>query len=112
MRWVDSLIGRDNYATAAKRAGFDASAFSRWRGGGNPDVERALMLAAAYGATPIEALIAMGVLDEGDAVMPTRSSIEVIREARPEALLDELLLRIRELERQLTECRASLAAAT
>ena len=101
--WVEDLIGRDDYSTAARRAGFDKSTMSRWRSGGKPDIDRAFMLATAYGASRVEALGAMGILEPADLTRPERPSIDVIRSAKAEALADELVSRIHELQCLLAE---------
>ena len=68
MTWVNTLIDPDDLTTAARRAGFDKSTMTRWRQGGSPDPERAVKLARAYGAHPVEALVVMGLIspEEGE----------------------------------------------
>lgn len=95
MQWVISVIEPDDPATAARRAGFDKSAMTRWKGGTAPDPERAVSLARAYDVHPVEALVAMGLLTEEEGAQAPESAQDVIRRADPEALANELVARIR-----------------
>ena len=94
--YVQSLIGDDAYSTAADRAGFDKSAFTRWARGAGAAPEFAVKLARAYGASPLPALVASGLLTEGEAdtrevAVGTR---DALRRASDADLLRELLRRV------------------
>ncbi len=56
-RYVADLIAPDNAQTAAAKAGFNASAFSRWKRGASAEPEVVVKLARAYGANVLEALV-------------------------------------------------------
>lgn len=99
MDWVDGLIYPDDYTTAARKAGFDKSTMTRWKQGGRPDPDRALMLAREYGANPVEALVATGLLSEAEAQLRTRSAHEALREVTDDALLNEVEQRIKASKR-------------
>ena len=60
--YVQDVIGDDSYTDAANRAGFDKSAFSRWRKGAKADPAFAVALARGYGANVLEALVAAGLM--------------------------------------------------
>ena len=66
-QYVQDLIGSDNFSTAANKAGFDKSAFTRWSRGANADPAFAVKLARAYNANPIHALVVSGLLSSEEA---------------------------------------------
>lgn len=68
--WYDYVVrlkGRDNRRTAAARAGFDGSAFTRWSQGAKADPIFALKFTRAYGGNVLEALVATGLITEAEA---------------------------------------------
>ena len=103
MDWVRQLISPDDPATAARRAGFDKSTMTRWGQGGSPDPERAVRLARAYGAHPVEALVVMGLITAEEGRFAPINAREVIRSARPEVLAGELVTRINMLSGTTSE---------
>ena len=105
--WVNALVEPDDLTTAARRAGFDKSTMTRWKQGGSPDPERAVKLARAYGAHPVEALVVMGLITTTEGELAPTSSRDVIRAATAEVLAAELVARINSLDEQvksLTVC--------
>ena len=67
---------------------------TRWGQGGSPDPERAVRLARAYGAHPVEALVVMGLITAEEGRFAPINAREVIRSARPEVLAGELVTRM------------------
>ncbi|BDD81425.1 hypothetical protein TPB0596_11880 [Tsukamurella pulmonis] len=67
--YVERLIGTDTAQDAARRAGFDKSAFTRWKKGAKADPEFAVKLARAYGANVLEALVAAGLITDAEAAL-------------------------------------------
>lgn len=65
--YVEWLIRPDAASTAAQKAGFDKSAFSRWKNGAPPDPSLVVMLARAYEANPLEALVQAGLITDREA---------------------------------------------
>lgn len=95
--FVQNLIGSDNYVEAANKAGFDKSAFSRWKQGAKADPAFVVKLARAYRANVVHALVVSGLLEEEEA------QLKEVRVTGNEALRDvsssDLL---REIERRLS----------
>ncbi len=56
-KYVERVIGHDPFSTAASKAGFDKSAFTRWKRGAAADPAFAVKLARAYGSSVLEALV-------------------------------------------------------
>ena len=94
--YVQSLIGDDSFKEAADRAGFDKSAFTRWKKGAKADPAFAVALARGYRANVIEALVAAGLITNGEAGMTTvhLGAREALVEASDQSLLDEIAGRL------------------
>ena len=94
--YVQSLIGGDSFKEAADRAGFDKSAFTRWKKGAKADPAFAVALARGYGVNVIEALVAAGLITSGEAGMTTvRLGVrEALEEASDRSLIDEIAGRL------------------
>lgn len=81
-RWwlyVETLLGDDTMKEAAKKAGFNQSAFTRWKNGARADPDFVVKLARAYGANVLSALVAADFINEEEAGVtgvdvPTNSS--------------------------------------
>ena len=93
-RWVDQLIAPDSPARAAERAGFDRSAFTRWSKGASADPAFAVKLARAYGASPIEALTAAGLITDAEAQMRSFGMSEALSLASDAALIEQISRRL------------------
>ncbi|MCR6706527.1 MAG: hypothetical protein NVV66_18190 [Cellulomonas sp.] len=65
--YVQALIGDDSPAEAAARAGFDKSAFTRWKKGANADPAFVVRLVRAYGGSVLEGLVAAGTISAQEA---------------------------------------------
>lgn len=93
--WYDYVLrlkGRDSRRTAAQRAGFDGSAFTRWSHGAKPDPIFAVMFARAYDGNVLEALVATGLITEVEAGL-TRVELtpaEALAKATPRELVEAL----------------------
>ena len=98
--YVQDVIGDDSYTDAANRAGFDKSAFSRWRKGAKADPAFAVALARGYGANVLEALVAAGLITSREAGLTVVHSgaDDAIRQASGRMLADELARRLSSAE--------------
>lgn len=105
--WWDYVVrvaGTDVQKDMPRDSGISESAFSRWKKGQHtPDSAHVVAFARAYGRPPIEALMAAGVLAEGDA----GDVVEVHRGA--DRLTDDELLA--EIRRRMEEGRDVVEAA-
>lgn len=98
-RWwtyVLRTIGADTAQDAAEKAGFDKSAFTRWKKGAMPDAAFAVKLARAYGGNVLEALASAGIITDEEAnvhevAVGQREAVL----AAPPALLAEAVARLR-----------------
>ena len=98
-RWwtyVLRTIGADTAQDAAEKAGFDKSAFTRWKKGAMPDAAFAVKLARAYGGNVLEALASAGIITDEEATVHEVyvGRREALRSAEPEALADEVRRRL------------------
>lgn len=66
-KYVTKLIGDSSYSAAADIAGFDKSAFTRWKKGAKADPEFVIKLARAYNANVLEALVEAEFITEEEA---------------------------------------------
>lgn len=102
-KYVQRVIGDDTAREAATRAGFDKSAFTRWKNGARADPEFVLKLARAYGRNVLEALVEAEFLTEAEASLQQveRERDEVLKEAKPEELLQHLRWRFDRMDLEL-----------
>lgn len=94
--YVQSLIGDDSFKEAADRAGFDKSAFTRWKKGAKADPAFVVALARGYHTNVVEALVAAGLITDGEADMTTihLGAREALAEASDRSLLEEIANRL------------------
>ncbi|AEI11857.1 hypothetical protein Celgi_1338 [Cellulomonas gilvus ATCC 13127] len=86
--YVQELIGDDSPAEAAARAGFDKSAFTRWKKGANADPAFVVRLVRAYGGSVLEGLVAAGTITNREAGLMGRApSPRIALQAAPDDLL-------------------------
>lgn len=96
-RWWDyitEIIGDSTYSQAATKAGFDKSAFTRWKKGARADPDFVVKIARAYNANVLEALVAAEFITEAEAKL---REIKVggiaLSDASNQQLLDEIMRR-------------------
>ncbi|PLV98781.1 hypothetical protein BRL53_09130 [Corynebacterium ulcerans] len=96
-RWWDyitEIIGDSTYSQAATKAGFDKSAFTRWKKGARADPDFVVKIARAYNANVLEALVAAEFITEAEAKL---REIKVggiaLSDASNQQLLDEIIRR-------------------
>ncbi|WP_276670243.1 hypothetical protein [Schaalia cardiffensis] len=95
-KYVQSVIGSDSFTEAANRAGFDKSAFTRWKKGANADPAFAVALARGYGRNVLESLVASGLitLEEAGATVVHVGAEQALHEADDMEIVREILRRI------------------
>lgn len=96
-RYASDLIGNDTAQTAAAKAGFNASAFSRWKRGASAESEVVVKLARAYGANVLEALT------ESEIITEEESQTHEVPIGRREALESATTLELLEILRKRAE---------
>lgn len=99
------IAGTDTGVQIAKRAGVPSSTVSRWLdGSANPRPQQVVKLARAYGAHPLQALIAAGYLEDGDVDLPVVAPRKLqLREFTELELAQEVLRRVEEGESGMLE---------
>ncbi|MFC6424694.1 hypothetical protein ACFP71_07650 [Oerskovia paurometabola] len=114
-KYVQELIAGDTAQDAAAKAGFDKSAFSRWKKGANADAAFALKLARAYHANVLEALVAAGLITEEEAGLKhvEVGKADVLRSISDLELAEEILRRVQaasspELEEPLDDAHPAV----
>jgi transcriptional regulator with XRE-family HTH domain len=90
--YVQTVAGDVQAKEIADRAGFDKSAVTRWKQGGNPDPLFAVKFARAFGRPVVEALAAGGLITPEEADM--REVAVGVSDLTNEELLDELRERL------------------
>ena len=95
-KYAQELIGEDSRIAAARKAGFDKSAFTRWEGGANADPAFVVKLARAYEGNVLHALVASGLITEEEAQTKTVTvgKMEALQEATDGELVGEVLRRL------------------
>lgn len=101
--YVQDLIDGDTARQAGKRAGFDSSAFSRWKRGASPEPAFAVRLARAYNGNVLEALIKADLItpEEADLRHVTQSRAELLRSLSDLDLAEALVRRLRHAQPDL-----------
>lgn len=98
-KFVQDLIGQDTYRDAARKAGFDQSAFSRWKRGAVADPAFVLKLARAYNTNVLNALVEAEFITEEEAQLK-----EVSASTDPRTIPHETISS--EVERRLLQLKA------
>lgn len=98
-KFVQDLIGQDTYRDAARKAGFDQSAFSRWKRGAVADPAFVLKLARAYNTNVLNALVEAEFITKEEAQLK-----EVSANTDPRAIPHETISS--EVERRLLQLKA------
>ncbi|MGB3301436.1 MAG: hypothetical protein WBA98_01945 [Gordonia sp. (in: high G+C Gram-positive bacteria)] len=95
-KYVERLIGDDTAQDAARRAGFDKSAFTRWKKGAGVGPEFVVKLARAYQANVLEALVEAEFISETEAKLREISlgRRELIESLTDEEIAAEVLARL------------------
>lgn len=93
-RWWDyitEIIGDSTYSQAATKAGFDKSAFTRWKKGARADPDFVVKIARAYDANVLEALVAAEFITEAEAKLrEVKVGGIALSDASNRQLLDEI----------------------
>lgn len=94
---MDAVAGAETEAIVMQaRTGISESTLSRWRTGvATPTAPLAVQFARGYNVHPVAALQALGLISAEEAQMIPPSEVEVVRNAAPEVLTNELLNRVR-----------------
>lgn len=98
-RWweyVASALNGMSALEAGRKAGFDSSAFTRWKKGARPDVDFVVKFARAFDLPVVQALVAAGfITDEEANVREVAIGQREAVLAAPPALLAEAVARLR-----------------
>jgi transcriptional regulator with XRE-family HTH domain len=91
-----ALIGADSNAEAARKSGITEATLGRWKKGSvDPKPRQVVVIARAYNASPVEALIAAGYLHPDDIDQPAQAPRRLqITEFTELELAQELVRRI------------------
>lgn len=83
-RWwdyIEPIIGEMTLRDAARKAGFNQSAFTRWKGGAKADPEFVVKFARAFDLNVLEALVAAEVITQDEAGQSDSPVDQDLREA-------------------------------
>lgn len=93
--YVTQISGTDVHRLLADDTGFHPTTFTRWKQGtSRPDPAQVIAFARTYDRPPVEALVAAGYLQQGDAA----DVVQVwrgLRDFTDEALVAEVLRRLK-----------------
>lgn len=93
-QYVSQVIGGSTYREAAEKAGFDKSAFTRWKKGARADPDFVVKIARAYGVNVLEALVEAEFITDEEAALTTIAPQLDLAQVDAQELLDELQHRI------------------
>ena len=93
-QYVSQVIGGSTYSEAAEKAGFDKSAFTRWKKGARADPDFVVKIARAYGVNVLEALVEAEFITDEEAALTTIAPQLDLAQIDAQELLDELQHRI------------------
>ena len=96
-RWwtyVNQLIGDASYSAAAEKAGFDKSAFTRWKKGARADPEFVVKMARAYKVNVLEALVEAEFITDAEASLTEVAPDLDITKIPGSDLMDEIERRL------------------
>lgn len=95
-KYVTNLIGDSSYSAAANKAGFDKSAFTRWKKGAKADPEFVIKLARAYNTNVLQALVEAEFITAKEAKLNlVDTGGTKLAEATDDELADEVLRRMK-----------------
>ncbi|MDV6271074.1 hypothetical protein [Rhodococcus globerulus] len=104
-RYVEQLIDGETAQEAARRAGFDKSAFTRWKKGAAADAAFVVKLARAYHANVVQALAEAELITDDEAALrlvPTGKA-EILHSTPITELAEEIIRKAKELPRKESE---------
>ena len=93
-QYVSQVIGGSTYSEAAEKAGFDKSAFTRWKKGARADPDFVVKIARAYGVNVLEALVEAEFITDEEAALTTIAPQLDLAQIDAQELLDELQHRV------------------
>ena len=93
-QYVSQVIGGSTYSEAAEKAGFDKSAFTRWKKGARADPDFVVKIARAYDVNVLEALVEAEFITDEEAALTTIAPQLDLAQVDAQELLDELQHRI------------------
>lgn len=80
-RYIEPVIGEMTFRDAAKKAGFNQSAFTRWKGGAKADPEFVVKFARAFKLDVLEALVEAEFITPEEAGSSTGSDLLRLHQA-------------------------------
>lgn len=90
--WIEAVTRGHSVRQIAANAQIPPATLSRQISTGTVTPENAVAIAVAYGASPVKALVALGVLDPDN--VDTMSVEQALREATDQQLVDEVMRRL------------------
>lgn len=90
--WLRTIAHGDSDRQIATKAGIPTATFSRQLTGDAVSAENAVAIARAYKASPVRALVSLGLLEAADVDVPGIK--EALREASDKQLVDEVMERL------------------
>ncbi|MDU3110466.1 helix-turn-helix transcriptional regulator [Corynebacterium sp.] len=96
-RWwdyIEPIIGDMTMRDAAKKAGFNQSAFTRWKGGAKADPEFVVKFARAFNLNVLKSLVEAEFITEEEANLTEVAPQLDLAQVDAQELLDELQHRI------------------
>lgn len=102
-RWwefVSDVLGDMSALEAGRKAGFDSSAFTRWKKGASPDAAFVVKFARAFDLNVLQALAAAEIITDAEASTHEIlvGAADALRVASANALSDEVARRLHALE--------------
>ncbi|MFD4932671.1 hypothetical protein ACFWMS_28215 [Peribacillus butanolivorans] len=113
-RYVEQLIDGETAQDAARRAGFDKSAFTRWKKGAAADAAFVVKLARAYRANVVQALAEAELITDEEAALRLVpiGKAEILRSTPIAELAEEIIRKAKDLPRKELEAPDNLYQLT
>ncbi|AMO91624.1 hypothetical protein AWU68_1343 [Corynebacterium simulans] len=103
-KYIAPVIGNMTMRDAAQKAGFNQSAFTRWKNGAKADPEFVVKFARAFDLNVLQALVEAELISQNEADLREVHIGGVnLTDASPRQLAEEFLRRMNDAESQLLE---------
>lgn len=111
-KYIEPVIGNMTMRDAAQKAGFNQSAFTRWKNGAKADPEFVVKFARAFDLNVLQALVEAELISQDEAdLREVRTGGTKLTDATPRQLAEEFLRRMEEAEGHLFESDDEMSRA-
>lgn len=111
-RYIEPVIGNMTMRDAAQKAGFNQSAFTRWKNGAKADPEFVVKFARAFDLNVLQALVEAELISQDEVdLREVRIGGTKLTEASAQQLAEEFLHRMQEAEGRISNAERDMSGA-